>query len=327
MSPSPVAVAHATARLRLALAAARAARMAWRQVDRNMPGPSWLTALGPVFAAVAGAQLAAAQGTDPWLAALLGNDPDQADSDRLNPASLAGVTGDGTPLVTALQVPVWTALQLVTRGVPVLQAMARGQALLDLVVRTAVADAGRAADSVGMMARPAVTSYVRVVESGACSRCVVLAGREYGVSTGFARHPRCHCGMEPVTREHRPKPTSPQAVYDAMSDAERKRTFGEAAVKAIDAGADIGFVVNARRGMATATAFGRTVQATSEQTRRGTFRRREFERLQAEGAIPSSRSIRGFRPEAVRLMPEEIFRQAGDREHAVRLLRRYGYIF
>jgi hypothetical protein len=222
---------------------------------------------------------------------------------------------------------VWTALRLVTQGVPVLQAMARGQALLDLVVRTSVADAGRAADSVGMMARPAVTSYVRVVESGACSRCVVLAGREYGVSTGFARHPRCHCGMEPVTREHRPNPTSPQAVYDAMSDAERKRTFGEAAVKAIDAGADIGFVVNARRGMATATAFGRTVQATSEQTQRGTFRRREFQRLQAEGAIPSSRSIRGFRPEAARLMPEEIFRQADDREHAVRLLRRYGYIF
>lgn len=327
MSPSPVAVAHATARLRLALAAARAARLAWRQVDRNAPGPSWLGALGPVIAAVAGAQLAAARSTDPWLAALLGNDPDQADSDRLNPAALTGVTGDGTPLVTALQVPVWTALRLVTRGVPVVQAMARGQALLDLMVRTAVADAGRAADSVGMMARPAVTSYVRVVESGACSRCVVLAGREYGVSAGFARHPRCHCGMEPVTREHRPKPTSPQAAYDAMSDAERKRTFGEAAVKAIDAGADIGFVVNARRGMATATAFGRTVQATSEQTQRGTFRRREFQRLKAEGAIPAGRSIRGFRPEAARLMPEEIFRQAEGREHAVRLLRRYGYIF
>ncbi|WP_086809828.1 hypothetical protein [Streptomyces reticuliscabiei] len=324
MSPSPVAVAHATARLRLALAAARAARLAWRQVDRSAPGTSWLGALGPVIAAVAGAQLAAAQSTEPWLEQLLGRDDGQADSDRLNPTALAGVTGDGTPLVQALQVPVWTALRLVTRGVPVLQAMARGQALLDLVVRTAVADAGRAADSVGMMARPAVTSYVRVVESGACSRCVVLAGREYSVSTGFARHPRCHCGMEPVTREHRPKPTSPQAAYDAMSDAERKRTFGEAAVKAIDAGADIGFVVNARRGMATATAFGRI---TSEQTQRGTFRRREFERLKAEGAIPSSRSIRGFRPGAVRLMPEEIFRQAEDREHAVRLLRRYGYIF
>ncbi|MGW0942912.1 VG15 protein [Streptomyces sp. NPDC002623] len=327
MSPSPMAVAHATARLRLALAAARAARLAWRKVDRDAPGPSWLAALGPVIAAVAGAQLAAAQSTEPWLEQLLGLDDGQAESDRLNPASLSGVTGDGTPLVQALQVPVWTALRLVTRGVPVVQAMARGQLLLDLMVRTAVADAGRAADSVGMTARPAVTSYVRVVEGGACSRCVVLAGREYGVSAAFARHPRCHCGMEPVTREHRPKPSSPQQLYDAMSEPERKRTFGEAAVKAIDDGADLAQVVNARRGMASATVEGRRLATTTEGSVRGEFRRREFRRLQGEGAIPRSQSIRGFRPERARLMPEEIFRIADDRAHAMRLLRLHGYLY
>lgn len=303
------AVAHATARIRLATAAARAARGAWRKVDRDNPVPSWVGLLGPVIAAVAGAQLAAGQSTEPWLMRLLGQDPDQAASDRLDPMSLAGITGDGTPLVQALQVPMWTAMQLLGKGVPIAQAMASGNALLDLMVRTAVADAGRAADQVGMVTRPAVTSYIRVVEAGACSRCIVLAGREYGTSSGFARHPRCHCGMEPVTRDHRPKAQDPQKVFDDMSATQRKAAFGEAGAKAIDEGADIGQVVNARRGMATATVFGRSVQATTEgTTKRGL----------AAKSVPAN---------SPRLMPEEIFRQSDDRDQQIRLLRLHGYLF
>lgn len=315
------------ARRRLSEATARASRDIWRQVDRDSISLSWMGLLARLVAIVAGGQLAAAQAAEPWLTRLLGVDPEQPQSDRLNPAALTGVDGGGRPLAAVLMAPMWAALRLVTAGHPVVQAMFRGQALLDVIVRTAVADAGRAADSVGMISRPAVTSYVRVVEGGACSRCVILAGREYGVSTAFARHPRCNCSMEPVTREHRPTPTSAETVFKAMSDAERKRTFGEGAVKAINAGADIAQVVNARRGMAPATVLGRTVRATTEGTVRGEFRRREFRRLQAEGAIPRSRSIRGFRPERARLMPEEIVRQAANREHAVRLLREHGYLF
>ncbi|WP_327268803.1 hypothetical protein OG233_14095 [Streptomyces sp. NBC_01218] len=321
MSPGPLAIAHALARARLAAAAARAARSAWRKVDRDAPAPAWAGLLGPVVAAVAGAQLAAAQGTDPWLARLLGQDPAQAASDRLDPASLAGVTGDGFALADALQIPAWTALRLVTQGMPVAQAMARGQLLLDLMVRTAVADAGRAADQVAMTARPAVTSYIRVVEAGACSRCIILAGKEYGVSTGFLRHPRCHCGMEPVTREHRPRAQDPREVIDAMSDTQRRRTFGDAGAKALTEGADPALLVNARRGMATATVYGRTVQATTEGT---TARGIAGRRLQALHKTSGQRYRVSRTP---RLMPEEIFRQADDREHAVRLLRRYGYIF
>ncbi|MFJ6615447.1 hypothetical protein ACIQPT_34805 [Streptomyces sp. NPDC091289] len=321
MSPSPMAVAHALARLRLAAAASRAARTAWRGVDRDAPGLSWVAALGPVVAAVAGAQLAAARSTEPWLGSLLGDDPGQAQSDRLVPESLAGVTGDGVPLAQALQVPVFTALRLVTQGLPIVQALARGQLLLDLMVRTAVADAGRAADSVGMTARPAVTSYIRVVEAGACSRCIILAGAEYGVSSGFLRHPRCHCGMEPVTRAHRPKAQDPRKVVDAMSAKEKQRVFGQAGAQALNEGADLGQVVNARRGMATATAFGRRLQTTTEgTTRRGVAGRRaqDFRRL------PGQRYERSRSP---RLMPEEIFRLADDRAHAMRLLRLHGYLY
>lgn len=320
MSPSPQAVAHMEARRRLAEATARASRDIWRQVDRDNISLSWMGLVARLVAIVAGGQLAAAQAAEPWLMRLLGVDPEQPQSDRLNPAALTGVDGGGRPLADVLMAPMWVALRLVTAGQPVVQSMIRGQALLDVIVRTAVADAGRAADSVGMISRPAVTSYVRVVEGGACSRCVILAGREYGVSSGFARHPKCNCSMEPVTREHRPTPTSAESVFKSMSDAERKRTFGEAAVKAINEGADIAQVVNARRGMATATVFGRKVQATSEGiTKRGIAGKR----LGNLGKVSGQR-IRVSR--TPRLMPEEIFRLADDREHAVRLLRRHSYI-
>ncbi len=320
MSPSPAAVAHMEARARLAAAASRAARSAWLRIDQSNLQPSWMGVLGGVLAAVSGAQLAAAGSTESWLGSLLGADPDRAASDRLIPASLVGVTGDGTPLADMLHVPMWTALSALTRGVPLVQAMSRGQLLLDLLVRTAVADAGRAADSVGMASRPAVTSYIRVVEGGACSRCIILAGAEYGVSTAFLRHPRCHCGMEPVTRDHKPTAQDPRKIAADMTDAERQRTFGEAGAKAIDEGADLGQVVNARRGMASATVFGRRIQTTTEgTTRRGVAGRR----LQDFRKLPGERYERSQAP---RLMPEEIFRIADDREHAVRLLRLHGYL-
>ncbi|MCP3758205.1 hypothetical protein [Streptomyces sp. TBY4] len=321
MPPSAEAVAHMNARLRLAAATSRAVRAKWLRVDRDNIHTSWLGLMADVLAVMAGGQLAAASGTEPWLQSLLGDDEDRASSDRLIPSSLVGVTGNGLPLADVLMSPMWSALRLVTAGAPVVQAMARGQVLLDLLVRTTIADTGRAADSVGMVSRPAITSYVRVVEAGACNRCVILAGNEYGVSSAFARHPRCHCSMEPVTRDHKPTPTSPKTLYDAMSAAQRHKVFGAAAVRAIDAGADIGQVVNARRGMTSATVYGRTVQATTEGiTRRGLAgqRRKNFDKL------PGNRYRTARTP---RLMPEEIYRQArGDREHAVRLLRRNGYL-
>ncbi|MGW2044648.1 VG15 protein [Streptomyces sp. NPDC001858] len=327
MSPTAAADRHAESRLRLAGAASRAARHLWLQTDRNNLMSSWTGLLAGVLAVVAAGQLTAAQSSEPWLQQLLGEDPDQPQSDRLNPSALVGVDGTGRPLAGVLMAPVWSALRLVTAGAPIVQAMARGQLLLDAIVRTAIADTGRAADSVAMISRPAVTSYIRVVEAGACSRCLVLAGREYGVSTAFARHPRCHCGMEPVTREHRPTAQDPRQAFDRMSDAQRLRTFGAAGAKAIAEGADLAQVVNARRGMASATVEGRRLATTTEGSVRGEFRRREFRRLQGEGAVPRSRSIRGFRPERARLMPEEIFRIADDRAHAVRLLRLHGYLY
>ncbi|MFJ4907715.1 hypothetical protein ACIQCR_24630 [Streptomyces sp. NPDC093249] len=312
MSPSAEAVDHQRARERVSEAAAHAVQELWRRVDPQAVRPSWLALLARVLAVVSGGQLAAARATDPWLYALLEPTGEEDTAGTLVAEMFAGVTGAGAPLAEALLAPMWTTLAELSRNVPVTHAMARGSAVLDIVARTAIADAGRAADSVGMAARPAVTSYVRVVESGACNRCIVLAGLESSVSTAFARHPRCHCGMEPVTREHRPEPVDAKDVFDTMTAAEKKRTFGEAAVKAIEDGADIAQVVNARRGMSSAVVYGQKILTTpAGTTRRGIAGQR-------------AARTRGGQP---RLMPEEIYRQAdGDRDHAVRLLRLHGYI-
>lgn len=94
-----------------------------------------------------------------------------------------------------------------------------------------------------------------------------------------------------------------------MLPSEQDRVFGKAGAEAIRAGADIGQVVNARRGMSSAAVFGREVAVTNE----GTTNRRRF------GQKLSTR-----RP---RLMPEQIIAEAkGDRAEAVRLLSLHGYI-
>lgn len=79
--------------------------------------------------------------------------------------------------------------------------------------------------------------------------------------------------------------------------------FTKDGAKAIRDGADPGQVVNARRGMAVSA--GRTV--TTEGTSR-----RGFARSRLGGAV--------------RLMPEQIYRDASSREEAVRLLRLHGYL-
>lgn len=84
-------------------------------------------------------------------------------------------------------------------------------------------------------------------------------------------------------------------------------------------------VVNARRGMYTTEAYGRTLQATREgATRRGAFYRQERRRAIDRSLVPSSG--RGFQLRTPRLLPEEIFRLADSRDEAIAMLRRFGYL-
>lgn len=306
MSPSPEAVAHQNHRAAIATHTARSAALAWADVDPHNLASDWQRQVHRVAALVSAGQLAAARDADPYLTRLL---VDVRAVGTLIPESLVGVASDGRSLVDLLMYPVWATLNRIERGLSLAVSLATGRALLDLLVRTMVADAGRAADLVAMIARPAVTSYIRVVELPACSRCIVLAGREYGITAAFQRHPRCDCTMDPVTKHYRPEPIDALDVFNRMSKAKRLAVFGVDAVKAIDAGADIAQVVNARRGMGTATRYGKQIQTTTEGTTKRGLARARMGRA------------------ADRLMPEEIVKLADSRDDMIRLLKKYGYVY
>jgi hypothetical protein len=228
--------------------------------------------------------------------------PDAVQGGQIVPEQFAAQTPDGRDALKLLAQAGPRSISAQRRGFSARAAMARGAAFLDMAVRTVVADTGRQADQAAMVANRKVLAYVRVVELPACSRCIILAGREYSVSSGFLRHPRCDCTMEPVTKRNRPTPVDAQDIFENMTPEQRRKVFGEYGAKAIGDGANIYSVVNARKAMAQVEMFGKTVQVTYAGT--GSRKRK--------------------RPP--RLMPEEIYRQAESREQAIRLLYKNGYL-
>ncbi|MET8824780.1 hypothetical protein ABZX40_17920 [Streptomyces sp. NPDC004610] len=312
---------HQAERAVQAATTAAAVRAVWGSVDPDQLEASWLRAAPLAADLIRAGQLAAAASAEEWLTGEAG--PGRA---AVDPRAAVAATGD---LTGPLLYPLLIAFNRLRRGLSVAASILSGAAFLEMVTRSLVADAGRIADMAGMIARPRVVSYVRVVHLPACARCLILAGREYSLSEGFVRHPRCDCTMAP----RRPGDTwelpSPASLFEEMTEAQRLRAFGQAAMAAIADGADIAQVVNARRSMATVTRYGRQVQATREgTTRRGLYGARRAKFQKAAG-VRFGEATRG-RARAVtpRLMPEEIYRLAdGDREQAIRLLERNGYLF
>lgn len=160
-------------------------------------------------------------------------------------------------------------------------------AAFDRIVAALVNDAGRTASLVDMGRREAVTGYVRSLNPPSCSRCAVLAGRVYRYSTGFQRHPKCDCLMTPTTQA---------AGRDLVTDPNEAVAKGwvtglsQKDREALDAGGDLGRIVNVRRQAAGLT-------------------------------VGSSVAMR-----AGRLTPEGCAIYSSDREDFVRLLRKFGYL-
>lgn len=157
----------------------------------------------------------------------------------------------------------------------------------DRLVGSLIQDAGRTAAAVDVARRPGITGYVRSLNPPSCSRCAVLAGRIYRYSTGFQRHPQCDCLMTPTTHE-----VGKDLITDPtdLISAGLIRGLSKGDMSALDAGADLGKVVNVRRKQA-----GLTV-GSSVYSRAGN------------------------------LTPQGILSVASDRSEAISLLRKYGYL-
>lgn len=338
---------HLASQQRIAKATTAAAMREWAQLDANDLRGSW-TVVGPRLVAVLSAgQLAAASGGDDYVDAVAAAEGAPAAVATVNPFAFAGWAADGRPLDTLVMRPLFTTFEALKTGSTVRQALGAGRGLLATIMRSETADAGRGAVGVGIAGKRTIQGYIRVVQAPACARCVILAGAEYGWNKGFQRHPRCDCIHLPTTlvarNQHRgglrgdsfspnSRPgvsprgfTDPQAYFRSLSPRGQDRIFTAAGARAIREGADMGQVVNARRGMYTADAYGRRVAATREgTTRRGQFFRAERRRAVARGLVgPSGRN---FRLRTPRLLPEEIYRLAENRDEAIAMLRRFGYL-
>lgn len=297
-------------------------RKVWRQVSPDAVQAGLVgTVLPALMPIVTDVQMAAVDAAEAQLASWDSAAP------KLDRTAFAGYAPNGAPLADVAVGAAITAMTMLRRGETPARAMRSGGLVLERDLVTAVHDTGRQALQVGIVGNKVWTSWRRMVEPGACSRCIILAGIEYRWSEGFDRHPRCRCHHEPVTKDA-PAAQLPQELFAAMSRSEQDRIFTPASAAAIRDGADMNQIVNARRGMSTVSIGGRDVKATSEGTTRRGYFSQQRRRIDAERGVKTdeTRTKRQRRIATPRLLPEEIYRQAGtDRNEAIRLLHANGY--
>lgn len=130
--------------------------------------------------------------------------------------------------------------------------------------------------------------------------------------------------------------TDPRKYFDSLTDAEQDRTFTAAGAEAIRLGANPAQVVNARRAAAGLTTAGARVTGPEARILRGGRTRGRLEAqdvygrqllVTSEGVTVHGVAGKRLGARSPRLMPESILKIAGDdREEAIRLLKRFGYV-
>lgn len=138
----------------------------------------------------------------------------------------------------------------------------------DQLVVSMIQDAGRAAQSVSIAARPHI-GYVRMLNPPSCARCAVLGGRVYRYSQGFLRHPGDDCAMLPTTvanDQYAQDPTelAKAGLVTGLSKADQRAI--------IEGGADIGQIVNVRLRKAGLTESGRVLSRRGRATPEAIYR-------------------------------------------------------
>lgn len=296
MAVDAIAAQHAERQVALARRTSLELAKLWRHIDRNRIAASWGSLLPQALAILGTSQATAAAAAGLYVDDVLEESGVAVDypAGRINPGRFAGIASDGRPLASLLLEPAITSLSQIKGGASPAQALSSGRFVLDMITRTQVADAGRVAVGTAIAARPQVQGYVRIIVGKTCSRCLILAGKFYRWNAGFQRHPRCDCRHIPAAENVvGDLATDPKAYFHSLDRAGQDELLGKEGAEAVRNGADIAKVVNARRGMFT-----------------------------ADGKL-YTREAAGRRP---RLMPEQIFRDARNRDDAIRLLHLHGFI-
>lgn len=304
----------------------------WERTWRDIVGPQ-------VVKVIDSGQAAAAAASSDYVAAALAEfDMPTVAPSTFNPDAFVGFTGGGIDTLTATyQAVIEAAGAQYEADLNTDQALEAGERFITELAASIMADTMRAAEEVAMVQRPWVDGYVRIVEPGACSRCIVLAGKFFLFNEGFLRHPRCRCNhapapSDPDRRNDLIAAESPERIFDSLSEAEQDKVFTAAGAQAIRNGADIQRVVSARRGMST-VGQSRTQRRlingeefTVNVTRRQQVRTGPGDTFVTTAGTSRRGRVRG-QTARIRLMPESILEiAAGDRQELLRLLRVHGYI-
>lgn len=257
-------------------------------------------------ALLAAAQVSVAVSASDYVAAVAFDAGAGAPDTAPLPRSFAGATASGADVRAALAVPVRRSWELLAAGLEYEAAGRSGGALLTRVVPDVVRDTARDVERVATTTYPGFGGWVRRVRSPSCGRCLILAGRFYPVSDGFARHPGCDCFHVPVSgRDDAATVDGPFQVFDSMTPAQQERALGVEGARAVRDGADPVRVVNAAQ------------RGANSLTKPG------------EGWRRRGRGGRWVTPQRPggRLTVSRIYElSGGDREVALRLLRANDYV-
>lgn len=330
-SPSALAGEHQARLIAINKTATGRALSIWRRMDFDALDASWLTIAPALLQQTDAAQLAAAKTSDRYVSALSAAYEFDQDVARTIPQSFVGVDGSGRPMESLLHGAVTTTKGAVGAGLGRVESMQAGAAFLAAMVKTGLADLGRASDLTAATGK-GYTHYVRVVNPGACSRCAILAGID-SFSRAFKRHPACKCTTAPVVMDGTITPpglhSSPDDYFESLPTAEQDRIFTKGGAEAIRSGARAQDVVSARRGASGIT----TSRGVGRQTVPNSGRRIAPTRIGSNadgspimGYTTSEGSIRGAFKGRSRLMPETIVGLTDDMPTRQLLLRDAGYL-
>lgn len=291
MSTPQAAASNYETQQRIGAVAAVTASRLWARMGDDFD-TGWASIERPLVSVVTEAQTVAAATSTRYLERVIYETGDvDLPAGEIRPEAFAGTAGDGRALSGLMFGAVTSAKNAIAAGATVAEALAVGGRQLRMTTLTAVADAQREATSAGIAVRPAIGGWVRMLNLPSCSRCIILAGKWFRWNEGFQRHPRCDCRHIPSSESIAgDMTTDPYAAFESMSREEQDAKFGRSEARAIRDGGDIFRVVNVQsRGLGTASAA----------RRYGT---------------PS------------RLTVDDIYRQAGTRTNAIRMLTQEGYI-
>lgn len=320
----PLARSYRAEQLEVADRALADVMVRWQQLGVRFDS-GW-SLYGPTIASIiADAQRDIARRADAYVPAVLvatGQGRFVEAAAESNVDNLIGLTGAGLQVYDTLSSATIRAKQAVAAGQTSRQAITTAGKWLTMMGSTILADTARSAESLGRYTRN--VGYVRMVNGGACGRCVIQAGKWFRTNQGFLRHPRCRCVHIPASEDAAGSwQTNPDEYFHSLTEAQQIKLMGSRAnAQAVHDGADINQIVNAYRkssGMSFAQMSPIKHNRLGDKfTTEGTTRRGLAGQQQV--------ALRRNGVSQMRLMPESIAMAAKDAEDRLRLLALYGWI-